>query len=547
MHLAAIFESMLRAIANAGSWFPGAWHSFSRTAAAIAATALWQGVAVAVGLIVCLRFAPRMSAAHRFAVWTAGFAALVVLPFLPLLSHFTRGAAHGVPAGLSEAAAQPWIQLNLRWGLVIAALWAAASALRAVDLAIHSLRLRRLWKAAVPVESSNRELTPRLAGMWGRRQVRLCTTQQLERPSVIGFFAPRILIPEWLYARLTPGELDQIVLHETEHLRRRDDWTNLFQKLCLVLFPLNPALWWIERRLCREREMACDEGVVRVTRAPRAYAACLTSLAERGLQRRAEALSLGAWHRRPELAHRVHSILRRGNGLSPLAANALLGVVGCGLLFGSVELARCPQLVAFVPARAVGGAHALASTMPQARTARLIRTAFAPVPRSGKARAALRRHAAKIEPGPAKDHPAEMAMVQAPLQRTAQEAPAAIEAKAASPTLASSSSRQSQQVMAKAEMPDSRIGSAQGQQWIVFTAWEQVQTSNPNARQAASDGLGKSVGVHPAGSQESGQQPVQPVSQYTVTRLILRVYPVNSASKPSAITAFRDGWLVIQL
>ncbi|MEI4861539.1 M56 family metallopeptidase, partial [Klebsiella pneumoniae] len=81
------------------------------------------------------------------------------------------------------------------------------------------------------------------------------------------------LIPDWLFARMTAGELEQIVMHEAEHLRRRDDWTNLLQKLCLVLFPLNPALVWMERRLCREREMACDEGVIRMTRAPRAYAA----------------------------------------------------------------------------------------------------------------------------------------------------------------------------------------------------------------------------------------------------------------------------------
>ena len=134
---------------------------------------------------------------------------------------------------------------------------------------------------------------------------------------MIGFLAPRILIPEWLFARLTPGELEQVVLHEAEHLRRRDDWTNLLQKLSLVLFPLNPALAWMERRLCREREMACDEGVVRRTQAPRAYAACLTSLAERGLQRRVQALSLGAFERRPELVHRVHSILRRRQALHP--------------------------------------------------------------------------------------------------------------------------------------------------------------------------------------------------------------------------------------
>jgi beta-lactamase regulating signal transducer with metallopeptidase domain len=28
-------------------------------------------------------------------------------------------------------------------------------------------------------------------------------------------------------------------MHEMEHLRRADDWTNLLQKLALVFFPLN--------------------------------------------------------------------------------------------------------------------------------------------------------------------------------------------------------------------------------------------------------------------------------------------------------------------
>jgi hypothetical protein len=165
---------------------------------------------------------------------------------------------------------------------------------------------------------------------------------------VIGFFRPRILFPAWLLERLSPAELEQVILHEAEHLRRRDDWTNLIQKLALVLFPLNPALIWIERQLCHEREMACDDAVVRVTGKPRAYAACLTSLAERGLERRREALSLGAWRRRPELVGRVHRLLKQGSQLHPAAARALLAVVSGGLVLGSVEFSRAPQLVAFV-------------------------------------------------------------------------------------------------------------------------------------------------------------------------------------------------------
>ena len=59
---------------------------------------------------------------------------------------------------------------------------------------------------------------------------------------MIGFFSPRLLIPEWLFAKLAPSDLQQIVLHECEHLRRGDDWINLLQKVGLALFPLNPAL-----------------------------------------------------------------------------------------------------------------------------------------------------------------------------------------------------------------------------------------------------------------------------------------------------------------
>ncbi len=253
--------------------------AFAESAAPAAIAALWQGAAVAVALALCLRLAPRISAAHRFAAWAVGFAVVVGLPLLPVIARLlAASAAANLPP--EQTAARPWLYLNSRWEFIIAALWLAASCLRASELAMHSLRLRRLWKAATPIEARG-SLRSLLAAASQGRPIELCTTRELDRPSVIGFLAPRILIPEWLFSRLTPGELEQVVLHESEHLRRRDDWTNLLQKLFLVLFSLNPALAWIERRLCREREMACDEGVVRRTQAPRAYAACLTTLAER--------------------------------------------------------------------------------------------------------------------------------------------------------------------------------------------------------------------------------------------------------------------------
>ena len=150
-----------------------------------------------------------------------------------------------------------------------------------------------------------------------------------------------------MFERLTTSELEQIVLHEMGHLRRGDDWINLLQKISLVLVPLNPALLWIERRLCFERELACDDAVLRFTKAPKAYATCLTNLAEQRMGRRAAALSLGAWEKQSELVRRVHSILRRSEGMSRTQAGVVMSLLVLGLVGGAAELSRLPQVVSF--------------------------------------------------------------------------------------------------------------------------------------------------------------------------------------------------------
>jgi|HubBroStandDraft_6_1064221.scaffolds.fasta_scaffold21736_3 hypothetical protein len=294
---------------------------------------LWQGMVLAAGVALCLRLVPRTTAAIRFAIWTAVFAVLAVLPLIHAYALRTGGGTPGRGAV---------VQVDVRWSFAIAALWLIASLVRGVKLAMSAVRLHGIWKRAVPVEGCDAVL---LAA--GFRGVELCTSRDVDRPSVIGFFSPRILIPEELFARLTTAEFGQIVLHEVGHLRRGDDWINLLQKLSLVLVPLNPVLLWIERRLCLERELACDDDVLRFTKAPKAYATCLTNLAEQRLERRPAGLSLGAWEKKSELVRRVNSILLGGKRMDPAQARVVMGVLVLGLLGGSAELARCPQLVSF--------------------------------------------------------------------------------------------------------------------------------------------------------------------------------------------------------
>jgi len=523
-------------------------------AAPIAVTALWQGAIIACGLAICLRLAPGASAAHRFCIWAAGFVALVSLPLFSLISDSASRMVGGGFSALPESAAGPWIRLDARWSLAIAALWAVGTVVRAGDLAFHSFRLRKLWKGAIPIEL-DRDLKAVRTLQGNRGTVEVCTTAMLQRPSVIGFLRPRILIPEWLFGRLTAGELEQIVLHETEHLRRWDDWTNLVQKLCLVLFPLNPALAWIERRLCREREMACDDGVIRITKAPRAYAACLASLAERGMERRAEALSLGAWQRRPELVHRVHSILRRRGRLGPGGTLALLSGLGCSLVLGSIELARCPQLVAFVPARdqdrkvsELNATQTVASGVP----ARLVNAGYVAAGSAGAGGSGFRAVNLKADlpvRGPMVTGDAE------PLLR-------GNGAKAGGEHLSKTPSNRREpdsprSVLLKAQLDDERPAQQQAQQWIVLAAWEQVLTSNENAGLRADFETGPgadassdtSAAGEPANSMAGDANFANPqqARQITITRLILRVIPASTFSTQPAYVPLHGGWFLIQL
>jgi hypothetical protein len=170
---------------------------------------------------------------------------------------------------------------------------------------------------------------------------------------VIGFFAPKILIPGWLFEKLTAGELEQVMLHEAGHLGRADDWMNLLQKVALVVFPLNPVLAWVERLLCFERELAVDERVLRAfagrAGAAKAYASCLATLAEYRMGRRGTALAIGALGRESELGRRVGRILRRGELMRPVQARLVLGGAMLVLLGASAGLERCPQVIGFAP------------------------------------------------------------------------------------------------------------------------------------------------------------------------------------------------------
>ena len=326
------------------------------TAGALVA-GLWQGILLCAAAGLTLKLVPKTTARMRFVVWIAVFGVSVAMPFVSL--------HEAVLAGQGSPVSERHLMFDLRWSYLLAAGWVIAVACRLIALVRQGIGLHLLWKSAVPVADE------RLVGLNeppAGRKVEICTSEEVDRPSVIGFFAPRILIPASLLDTLTAIDLKHIVLHEMEHLRRRDDWLNLVQKIGLVILPLNPALFWIDRRLSAERELACDDGVLEQTMAPKAYAASLTSIAERRLglrsNRRIAALALGATgavRRRPEFSRRIESILGRRPAMSPAIASGLAAVLVAAIVGSAAGLAHAPQLVSFGPSAGASAQQVTAS------------------------------------------------------------------------------------------------------------------------------------------------------------------------------------------
>jgi beta-lactamase regulating signal transducer with metallopeptidase domain len=320
------------------------FHAISVISAAVVSgsfSAIWEGAVLVACAALCLRMLPGLSAAARSAVWMLLFALLVALEVLP---SFTKdhtaavGPVHGPP-----------LHVDPRWSLAIVGVWAALSLWKGTQLVLTAVRLYRMAGRAEVVQADG-ATQALLDSSNGGRAAQLCTSPEVERPSVFGFLRPRILLPHGLMERLTPAELQQVVMHEMEHLRRADDWTNLLQKIGLVLFPLNPVLFWVERRLCAERELACDDRVLHSQCGRKAYAVCLTRLAEYSMLRRGYSLVLGALDKRPELVRRVHRILwRPQEGMSRRRGAMVTAGLVVGLMAGAAGLARSPQLVSFAP------------------------------------------------------------------------------------------------------------------------------------------------------------------------------------------------------
>lgn len=295
---------------------------------------LWRGALLVTVVWILLRTIPRMNAATRYVIWCLTLAGMMLLT----TPHPEVGRAVDLPRRAEAPAPPPRIQPKpipaalpvayvvsvplprnhpVRWTALVAGAWMTGAALMVIRLLASSIWILRLKCAARPLAASWQERFP-----GSSRRTRLCGSRLITSPMAVGFFRPAILMPNRLAGQLTISEFDQVLLHELAHVERRDDWTNLFQRIVEALLFFHPAVWCVGRRLNLEREIACDDWAVARTGSIKPYASCLAKLLELAGGARQPVLATGAFRGMRQISVRIERLAGRRVNVSPRFARA---------------------------------------------------------------------------------------------------------------------------------------------------------------------------------------------------------------------------------
>jgi bla regulator protein blaR1 len=118
----------------------------------------------------------------------------------------------------------------------------------------------------------------RIAGV--RRRIEIRLSRPPIEPGVFGIVQPVLLWPEGMSKRLDDAQLDAILAHEVQHVRRHDNLAAAIHMMAEAIFWFHPLLWWLGARLVEERERACDEDVLELGSERQVYAEGILKVCE---------------------------------------------------------------------------------------------------------------------------------------------------------------------------------------------------------------------------------------------------------------------------
>ncbi|MCY2951430.1 MAG: M56 family metallopeptidase [Planctomycetota bacterium] len=222
------------------------------------------------------------------------------------------------------------------WGRWMWAAWAAVAGWLVVRQAMALRAARRLLRRAVGIEEADGGACfERLRGRFGvERRPRLWESKEVGSPVCLGWWRANIVLPdEW--RQWAQEKLDAVLTHELGHVARRDVLWQILARLACAVYWFCPLAWVAAWRVRVERELACDDWVLRAGESSTRYARWLLEVAElmRGRFHAADGAGV-AMAARNSFEKRISAILdvgRRRFGVSR-RMGMLLGVLAMGLV-----------------------------------------------------------------------------------------------------------------------------------------------------------------------------------------------------------------------
>ncbi|HEX2759225.1 MAG TPA: M56 family metallopeptidase, partial [Rhizomicrobium sp.] len=311
------------------------WQSTLFAAAAGVVTLLLAGNAARV------RFWVWFAASVKFLVpfvWIAALGGLLLPPRAAPMPAMLNGLAPAAQPFLMPAAnvqaitVAPPAVAAIDWTLLFLAIWALGALAIALRWLARWMKLRAMLAKAGAISS--------VGGILVRR-----APAGLE-PGLFGIWRPVILLPEDIDTRLSPAELQAVLMHEACHRDHRDNLLAAIHMLVEALFWFHPLVWWLGARLNHERERACDEAVLAAGQAPEIYAESILKVCKLYVH---SPLACVAGVSGSDLKQRIERIVMSGVALPLGLARKLLlaGFAGASLIVPlSASLLMTPLVVA---------------------------------------------------------------------------------------------------------------------------------------------------------------------------------------------------------
>ncbi|GKX27547.1 hypothetical protein SH1V18_00270 [Vallitalea longa] len=146
---------------------------------------------------------------------------------------------------------------------ILSVIWLSGFLIILIGACILQWRFNNRLKLCMEIDNNNvLNIVDKCKTTLGvKRDVKLYMENRFKSPFIIGFFTPRIYIPEQLI-KIETEDLEHIIMHEVAHYKRKDSIYNILSIIAISINWFNPLIWKMSSIIRSDIELACDSYVL---------------------------------------------------------------------------------------------------------------------------------------------------------------------------------------------------------------------------------------------------------------------------------------------